>query len=354
MSTRDAGPVDGDPSGALTGPDQGSGELWTDWSASFGLRVPILNAPMGGVAGGQLATAVTRAGGLGMVGIGTSGTVGLLRRESAIPRHAGVRFGVGLLAWALQRDPRLLDEAIKARPSLVSVSFGARWPWVDQVHDAGIATATQVYDVDTARRALDAGVDVLVVRGAEGGGHGVHEVGTLVLLQEVLEAVPGPVLAAGGVTSHRGLAAVLAAGAAGAWIGTPFVACPESLATDAVRSRLVGAGGQDTVCTRVFDVALGSPWPPQFSERVLRNDVTDRWSGHEDDLALDPEAHAALHAAIIGGEPTVAAVNAGQGVGLVTEVRPAAMVVAELASGAARLLARWADRSGRPASANTP
>jgi nitronate monooxygenase len=309
---------------------------------------------MGGVAGGRLATAVTRAGGLGMVGIGSAGTIELLRRETAVARHAGVRFGVGLLDWALQRDPRLLDEAIEARPSLVSVSFGARWRWIDQIHAAGIAAATQVYDVETARRALDAGIDVLVVRGAEGGGHGVHEVGTLVLLQEVLEAVPGPVLAAGGVTSHRGLAAVLAAGAAGAWIGTPFVACPESLADDAVRARLVGAGGQDTVCTRVFDVALGNPWPPQFSERVLRNDVTDRWAGREDDLALDPEAHAAVHAAILRGEAAVAAVNAGQGVGLVTDVRPAATVVAELASGAARLLAGWDTRSGRPPSTNTP
>jgi nitronate monooxygenase len=301
---------------------------------------------MGGVAGGALAAAVTGAGGLGMVGIGSAGTVDLLRRQTSIPRDAGVRFGVGLLAWALQRDRELLDVAIGSGASLISVSFGDEWSWVEQVHDAHIATATQVYDVATARRAHDAGVDVLVARGGEGGGHGVHAVGTLVLLQEVLDAVPGPVLAAGGIASARGLAAVLAAGASGAWLGTPILACPESLATDATRALVLRARGEDTVCTRVFDVALGYPWPRQYDERVLRNRFTDRWDGAEDELATDAEARALLEAAMAREDPTMTVVDAGQAVGLVTEVRPAAAVVDELVSGAAALLASWGTRVG--------
>jgi len=317
--------------------------LWTDWSRSFGLGLPILNAPMGGVAGGALATAVTRAGGLGMIGIGSAGTVAFLRTETSIPRGEGARFGVGLIAWAVGRHPELLDEAIGVGPALISVSFGDEWSWVERVHDAGITAATQVYDAETAVRAYEAGVDVLVARGGEGGGHGVHRIGTLVLLQEVLDAVPAPVLAAGGIASHRGLAAVLAAGAAGAWLGTHFVACPESLATDAVRHLVVRADGGDTVCTRVFDVSLGYPWPLPYDERVLRNDVTDRWAGAEDALAADPDARTAL-AAAMEANPSVAAVDAGQGVGLVTGVRSAVDVVDELASGAAALLADWAQR----------
>jgi nitronate monooxygenase len=323
--------------------------LWTDWSRSFGLTVPILNAPMGGVAGGALARAVTRAGGLGMVGVGSAGTVERLREETAIARHDGVRFGVGLLAWALRRQPDLLDVAVGTGPVLISVSFADEWSWVEKVHDAGMVAATQVYDAETARRAQDAGVDVLVVRGAEGGGHGVHRVGTLVLLQEVLDSVPGPVLAAGGVASPRGLAAVLAAGAAGAWVGTPFVACPESLATDAMRTLVVDARGEDTVSTGVFDIALGYPWPRRFDERVLRNEMTDRWCGTEDELEADAGARARLATAIEQADPTVAIVDAGQGVGLVTAVRSAAEVIDELTSGAAALLATWTSRLGRPA-----
>jgi nitronate monooxygenase len=319
-----------------------SGALSTDWSRSFDMSVPVLNAPMGGVAGGALASAVTGAGGLGMIGIGSAGTVEFLRQQTRIPREAGRRFGIGLLDWAVERDPELLDVAIGRGPSLVSVSFGDEWSWVDRVRDAGIATATQVYDAETAVRAVEAGIDVLVARGGEGGGHGVHRVGTLVLLQEVLDAVSVPVLAAGGIVTPRGLAAVLAAGASGAWVGTPFVTCPESLAPDAVRTVMIGARGGDTVCTGVFDLALGYPWPRRFDERVLANHLTDRWRGTEDDLTTDAGARTELAAAIEQAGPTLAVVDAGQGVGLVTEVRTAAVVIDELASGAAALLARWA------------
>ncbi len=111
--------------------------------------------------------------------------------------------------------------------------------------------------METARRAADAGIDVLVARGAEGGGHGEPLVGTLPLLDGVLNVTSIPVLAAGGISSSRGLAAVVAAGASGAWMGTAFAACPESLASDAARTALLQAIDTDTVTTKVFDVALG-------------------------------------------------------------------------------------------------
>jgi len=115
-----------------------------------------------------------------------------------------------------------------------------------------------------------------------------------------------------------------------------------------MRALVVQATGVNTVCTRVFDIALGYPWPERFDERVLSNDFTDRWQGREDDLASAVEARNAL-AATDFAYPNTTIVDAGQAVGLVTEVRPAAAVVVELASGAARLLAIWAERTGRPA-----
>ncbi|MCV7051539.1 nitronate monooxygenase, partial [Mycobacterium heidelbergense] len=203
--------------------------LSTPWSRDFGLRVPIVNAPMGGVAGGRLAAAVSAAGGLGMVGMGSDGSRELLRTQL---RHVRGTFGIGLVDWVMRTEAGLLDDALAARPALLSVSFGTDWSWVGKAHDAGIATVTQVYDGVGAHRAVDAGVDILVARGSEGGGHGEVKLATLPLLDTVLDALDGaavPVLAGGGIASARSLAAVLAAGASGAWVGTRLAACPEAL-----------------------------------------------------------------------------------------------------------------------------
>src|ERR1700751_5262508 len=200
--------------------------LSTPWSRHMGLRVPIVNAPMGGVAGGRLAAAVTAAGGLGMVGMGSDGSREALETQL---RHVRGRFGIGLVDWVMCTEAGLLQDALAARPALLSVSFGTDWSWVAKAHDAGIPTATQVYDGLGARRAVDAGVDILVARGSEGGGHGEVKLGTLPLLDTVLDAVTVPVLAGGGIASPRSLAALLAAGARGAWGGTRLAACPEGL-----------------------------------------------------------------------------------------------------------------------------
>jgi nitronate monooxygenase len=312
--------------------------LSTPWSARTGLRVPIVNAPMGGVAGGQLAAAVTAAGGLGMVGMGTAGSTSSLHAE--LPHLHGT-FGIGLVDWVIRKEPELFDAALAARPVLVSVSFGTDLSWVRLVHDAGIASATQVYNSAEAQRAQDAGIDLLVARGCEGGGHGDATIGTLPLLDAVLDVVTVPVLAAGGIASPRSLAAVLAAGASGAWLGTVLSASPEALTSDASRRALVAARETDTTSTRVFDIVRGLPWSKRFPSRVLRNDFVARWSGHEDALADNPDALDELAAAIAADDRGTAPVDAGQGVGMVTGVAPVGLVIERLCAGAEKLLANW-------------
>ena len=321
--------------------------LETPWSRAFGLEAPILNAPMGGVAGGALAAAVSRAGGLGMIGIGTAGSVELIVQEAKIPRQLGVRFGIGLLSWAVEREPALLDAAIEAAPALISVSFGAPGPWIGRLQKAGIATATQVYDVAMAREAADAGIDVIVARGSEGGGHGRNGVATLPLLQGVLDTVGTPVLAAGGIGSSRGLAAVLAAGAAGAWLGTPFLATEESLLSTKARARVLAAGENDTTYTRVFDIALGNPWPAEYGERVLANRFSAEWAGREEELPGNEAARRRLAQARSAGDYDVADVNAGQGVGLVRQETSAKQIVDDLVRNTVALLAHWAPLAER-------
>ncbi len=313
--------------------------LATPWSRSFGLRVPIVNAPMGGVAGGRLAAAVTAAGGLGMVGMGSDGSRESLKTQL---RHVHGTFGIGLVDWVMRSEAGLLEDALAARPVLLSVSFGTDWSWVAKAHEAGIATVTQVYDHLGARQAVDAGVDVLVARGSEGGGHGEVKLGTLPLLDTVLDALDGaavPVLAGGGIASPRSLAAVLAAGASGAWVGTRLAACPEALTGDGSRRALIAARATDTAVTRVFDVAKGLPWPARFPSRVLANDFVTRWTGREN--ALGPAARDELAEATAADDRRIAPVDAGQGVGMISDDASVGEVIEQMCTGAQRLLAGW-------------
>ncbi|HEY2443695.1 MAG TPA: nitronate monooxygenase [Streptosporangiaceae bacterium] len=305
------------------------------------LDVPVIGAPMAGVSGGRLAAAVTAGGGLGMIGVGNATTPAAIAAEAQQARDAGARFGIGLMAWALPNAPGQFDATLAARPVLVSLSFGELAPWAGRLREAGIIVATQVGFVDEARAAADQGVDLIVARGAEAGGHGHNLVATLPLLAGVLDAVTVPVLAAGGIGTARGLAAVLAAGAAGAWVGTALLSCPEAANTPAARAAVRAAGDTGTVYTSVFDIAQRIPWPPQYGGRGLANEFSRRWAGHEDELAADEDASRQLAAARRRDDYDTAYIYAGQGVGLVTQERRAAELVAGLAAAAERLLRGW-------------
>lgn len=274
------------------------------WWGRIGTELPLVCAPMGGVAGGRLAAAVSAAGALGTIGMGSSGAPESLTRELIAYEHAGGAgpFGIGLVDWSVALHPSMLDLAIEARPTLLSVSFGDFSPgssapeWIARAEALGIATITQVATADEAVIAMNAGVSAIVARGLESGGHGNPVAELTPLLSEVLESVDRriPVLAAGAIAHHADLTRVVQAGAAGAWVGTAFAACPESLSSNTNREILLQAGGGDTHITREFDIAAGLPWPEHFPERVIR------------------------------GTP----VNAGMGVGKLTHACPAAEVVA--------------------------
>jgi len=308
----------------------------------FGLTVPVVAAPMAGVSTGRLAAAVSAAGGLGMIGAGPTSRADWLREQCAVAREAG-HFGVGLIAWALAQDDALVDVVAAEAPALVSLSYGPYERWIEPLRAAGIVVATQVGTLEEARAAEHAGVDLLVARGGEGGGHGRADVATLPLLQSVLDAVQVPVLAAGGIGTARGLAAVLAAGSVGAWVGTAFLACTEAGTSAGARERLLAAKDTDTAYGRVFDVGQRMAWPPEYGGRALRNSYFDHWVGHEDGLAGDDAAFAQLVTARQQGDFDVACVYAGEGVGLLRDKRSAAAVVA-LFAGAGALLDRAAGR----------
>jgi nitronate monooxygenase len=314
-------------------------ETWL--TTTFALSVPVVGAPMAGPGEGALAAAVSAAGGLGMVGVGANRSGEWVAEQAATAAAGGAPYGVGLMAWALDRDDAQLAAVLGARPSLVSVSFGRFEPYVDRLREAGIPVAVQAGTVEEALRAERSGADLVVARGAEGGGHGRNEVGTLPLLQAVLDRVGVPVVAAGGIGTARGLAAVLAAGAAGAWVGTAFLTTTEAGTSRVARDQLLAVDETGTAYGRVFDVAQRLPWPPEYGGRGLRNAYFDRWSNRLEELATDDAAAEELTRAQRDQDFRTAYVYAGQGAGLLTDERSVADVLADLA-GAEALLRRFA------------
>jgi nitronate monooxygenase len=303
----------------------------------FDLTTPVIGAPMAGVSGGELARAVSLAGGLGMIGVSSTTSAEFVAEQCAIPAASDVPFGVGLMVWALADRPDLLEAAIAAEPSLVSVSFGDPEPYVGPLHDAGIAVAAQVNTAADVARAVDAGVDVIVAQGSEAGGHTGHRA-TLPLLQEVVTLTDRPVVAAGGIATGRGMAAALVAGAAGVWIGTPLLACPEGLNSPAARARVCAAAGEDTVLTRAFDVAQRLAWPERWPGRALVNEFCRAWHGREAELSRDLAASQRVVEARRTDDLEQAPLYAGESVGLVTSERSATDVVRELDADAEKAL----------------
>lgn len=289
----------------------------------LGIEIPILNAPMTPQAGGALARAVSEAGAFGMLGFDEDETEAQISEQVEILRQSPpVPYGIGLVAWVLERRPQLLDLAIAAEPKLISISFGDPAPYVKRVHEAGILLASQVQSRAWAQTALDAGIDILVAQGTEAGGHTGSAVGTLPLLQIVLDMTDKPVIAAGGIATGRGLAAVLAAGAAGAWIGTPFLLAEEARNTQAARDRISDSDETQTIYTRVYDRVAGKGWPSEFGGRALRTAFLEQWTGREDELLKNQTARAQF-------DPKEK-IYAGQSVGLLHEVRPAGRIVREI------------------------
>jgi nitronate monooxygenase len=299
--------------------------LQTDLTKHLNLRHPILSAPMGAVAGGRLAAAVSRAGGLGLIGPGYLGTDWINAQFAAAE---GARVGIGFITWDLQRSPERLDAALAHKPAAVMLSFGDPEPFLAPIRRAGACVLLQVQTLAAAKRAAALGADLIVAQGTEAGGHGADRA-LFPLLPAAVDAVaPIPVIAAGGIADGRGLVAALALGAHGVLVGTRFYAAEEALGPVSAKARLVSAGGDSTVRTHVFDIVRGLPWPSGFTGRAVRNEFTQRWHGQESDLrAAVPQEQPRFMHAVSTGDWDTAMVWAGEGLDLVHEVLPAATIV---------------------------
>jgi NAD(P)H-dependent flavin oxidoreductase YrpB (nitropropane dioxygenase family) len=307
----------------------------------LGILHPVV---LGGMASGTsvpLVVAVSEAGGFGTLGVTGMSAAQVHEHVAAIRAATNKPFGINYLLFRTDEDS--FAAALAARPPVVSFA----WARPDQdlrayfrrVHDAGLRVMHMAGEVSEAVRAAEAGADIIVAQGTEGGGH-VGWMASMALVPMVVNAVaPLPVLAAGGIADGRGLAAALALGAEGALLGTRFLATEEAPIHPHHKQAIVQSNGHDTVLTEIPDIASGQVWPGAMA-RSLRNRFIERWTGREWALRqCYQEVGKAALAARQSGDIENAPLLIGQDAGLIDAVRPAAAVIQRMMAQAEEILA---------------
>lgn len=331
--------------------------MQTELCRSLGLDYPIIQAGIGGAASPELAAAVSNAGALGTLTLTGDGREGSRQRIAALRDLTNRSFATNvILAYDVEAE---LDAMAEAKPPLVSLFWGDPAPHVERFHEIGSKVMLTVGSVEEAKRAADAGVDMVVAQGWEAGGHVRGSVATLALVPAVVDAVaPLPVIAAGGISDGRGLAAVLALGAQAALVGTRFLASREANSHQAYRAKVLAATAADTVYSKLFD----GGWPGAPG-RVVRTDLVAAWEAagqpepggrqgegqiiaRDDDGSPIERYHAVTARREIEGDIESLPLWAGQGVGLVRREQGAAEIIEEMVEQARHAMARGAELAG--------
>lgn len=310
---------------------------------------PIISAPMGVIAGGQLAAAVSKAGGLGFIG-GGYGDADWLDRE--FEQAGDARIGCGFISWSLAKKPSLLDRVLAKQPAALMLSFGTPAPFAARIKQFKVTMICQVQSMAHARQAVDAGADVIVAQGGEAGGHSGSR-STFTLLPEVAtflaDVAPDTLLvAAGGIADGRGLAAALMLGADGVLIGSRLAASSEAATPQGFHSAIVAADGDSTIKTTVIDIVRNYDWPgDEFSARALKNRFIDNWHGRENilaEVATNAVENELYWKAFHKGDPENTGVLIGEGVGLIRNIRSAGCILKDMIVQAHRLLGEGSQR----------
>lgn len=308
--------------------------LATRLTERLGIAHPILSAPMALAGGGALAAAVTRAGGLGLIGGGYGDADWL---EQQFTAAGNTQVGCGFITWSMARKPELLTQALAHEPSALMLSFADPRPFAAEIAAAGVPLICQCQTLDHVRQAFEAGAAIIVAQGTEAGGHGASRA-TLPFVPEAADLIAREspatlLLAAGGIADGRGLAAALMLGADGVLVGTRFWASREALVHERHHAAAVAATGDGTVRSSLPDIARQLDWPTPFDIRVANNAFIAAWAGREQDLKAAIAAEApAYREAFAAGDPEKAAVIFGEAAGLIADIPSAGEIVERMVS----------------------
>ena len=308
----------------------------------LGIEHPVMLAGMAGVASADLVVAVCEAGGFGCLGAATMTTGQMVEEIRAIRARTGRPFGVDLLTAMPGDLTGQVEQVIAGGAGVFVAGLGIPGAVIDLCHRHGVLVVNMCGKVTHARRAVDAGCDLVVAQGTEAGGH-TGRVATLALVPAVVDAVGGavPVVAAGGIVDGRGLAAALCLGADGVWVGTRFIVTPEARAVQGHKEALLRAAEDATTITRGY---TGK------TLRVLANAYTAWWEEHPDELEPFPAQvirstndgafHLGRDAATPGIDPDRECYPAGQGTGSIGVLVPAGEIVQTMVAEAEAVLGR--------------
>src|SRR5579863_8216439 len=305
------------------------GTMKTRLTEMLHIEHPVMLAGMGGVAYSALAAAVSNAGGYGCLGASTMSSERLSQEIAKTKELTSKPFGVDLLTAFPETLSQNVELLIEGGASTFVAGLGVPAHVIDLCHRHGVLVISMCGKVEHAKRALDAGCDLVVAQGTEAGGH-TGTVATFPLVPLIVDAMDGaiPVVAAGGIFDGRGLAAALSLGAVGVWIGTRFIATPEARAIPGYHESILESREDGTVVSRAFSGK---------TMRVIRNDTTDRYDADPALLKRFPDQlSVAFHDGTfhLGGDENTVGVDrhregypAGQAVGAITTIVPAGDIV---------------------------
>jgi enoyl-[acyl-carrier protein] reductase II len=310
----------------------------------LGIEHPVMLAGMGGVSYAELASAVSAAGGFGCLGASTMAGDKMAAEIAAVRKATDKPFGVDLLTAMPGGMTEQVEVIIEGGATAFVAGLGVPTEVVELCHRHDVVVVSMCGKVEHAVRAVDAGCDLVVAQGTEAGGH-TGQVASFPLVPQVVDAVGDrvPVVAAGGIFDGRGLAAALALGADGVWVGTRFIATPEARGVLGYKERLLESREDQTTVSRAYSGK---------TMRVVRNTYTDYYDAHPDELKKFPEqlgvsyGNGTMH---LGGDSFTDGVDidrecypAGQGVGAITELVPAGELVRRFVAEAEAALDRLA------------
>ncbi len=302
---------------------------------------PIMLAGMGGVSYAELAAAVSNAGGYGVLGMAGQTPEFVRDQMRAVRKLTDKPIGVDLLAASPESLTASIDHIINEGASSFIAGLGIPMPIMERLKKAGLNVMVVCGAVKHAVKAEQAGCDAVICQGGEGGGH-TGLVGTMPLVAQAVESVKIPVVAAGGLYDGRGLAAALALGAQGVWMGTRFIASVEAHAGAMYRDTIIEASDESTIRTRCYS---GKPM------RVKKNPYVEDWESRPQDIQPFPaQAMLSSRAGVMGGiggqieglDEDRSCFAMGQSAGGVRDILPAGDIVRRILAEADEAIARVA------------
>jgi enoyl-[acyl-carrier protein] reductase II len=311
----------------------------------LGIEHPVMLAGMGGVSYSALVSAVSEAGGFGCLGASTMGNAAMVAEIAAVRSATERPFGVDLLTAMPGGMSEQVQLIIEGGATAFVAGLGVPSEVVEQCHRNNVIVVSMCGKVEHAVRAVEAGCDLVVAQGTEAGGH-TGQVASFPLIPQIVDAVGDrvPVVAAGGIFDGRGLAAALALGADGIWVGTRFIATPEARGVLGYKEKLLASREDQTTVSRAYSGK---------TMRVVRNGSTDHFEAHPDELKKFPEQLGVAYGSGVmhlGGDSFTEGVDvdkecypAGQGVGAIHELVPAADLVRRFVAEAEAVLDRLSD-----------